>query len=369
MRIKKSITVPKSIENIHNIFKENEFKLFLVGGAVRDSLMNINPKDFDLATDAIPDKVKELLPMYETIESGEQFAVVNVVTDEGTYEIATFREDIGKGRRPDEVKFSTIEKDVLRRDLTINALFYDLDTNEVVDLVGGIEDLKNGVVRTVGKATDRFNEDKLRIMRAIRFTSRVGSTLHKDVFDAIMLDKTIISGDGKPLSQERIQDEFVKGINQSISVVDFLNMLDDCGLFNWVFHDLKTDGIKVESKDLIVVLSTLLVNNDNLDKVLVNDLKFNKSVGKQVKFLVEFSKKISVKTAFNFKTKFKDLNITDKTILDFSVIIGMDMSLVKSFIKYEITTKGEDLINLGFKGKSLGVEKERLETEKFKTLL
>lgn len=97
IRVKKDIRVPKSIKNIKDIFKDNGFKLFLVGGAVRDSLMGIYPKDFDLATDAIPDKVKELLPMYDTIESGEQFAIVNVVTEDGTFEVATFREDVSYG--------------------------------------------------------------------------------------------------------------------------------------------------------------------------------------------------------------------------------------------------------------------------------
>jgi tRNA nucleotidyltransferase (CCA-adding enzyme) len=97
IRVKQVITVPNSINKIHDIFKKHGFKLFLVGGSVRDTLMGRRPKDFDLSTDATPDKIKELLSMYSTIESGEQFGVVNVVTEDDTYEIATFREDVSYG--------------------------------------------------------------------------------------------------------------------------------------------------------------------------------------------------------------------------------------------------------------------------------
>tara|TARA_R110002126_G_scaffold195241_1_gene343191 strand:+ start:355 stop:774 length:420 start_codon:yes stop_codon:yes gene_type:complete len=99
VRVKSEIKIPKSIHRIHEIFKKEGFKLYLVGGAIRDTLTGRHPKDFDLATDATPNKVKKMLPMYPTIESGEQFAVVNVVTDDDTYEIATFREDISYGKK------------------------------------------------------------------------------------------------------------------------------------------------------------------------------------------------------------------------------------------------------------------------------
>lgn len=125
VRVKKEIPVPKSIHRIHEIFNKNGFKLFLVGGAVRDTLMGRHPKDFDLATDATPDKIKELLPMYPTIESGEQFGVINVVTDDDTFEIATFREDISYGKKDlssflkylkntDITKYEYLQKELMR---------------------------------------------------------------------------------------------------------------------------------------------------------------------------------------------------------------------------------------------------------------
>ena len=134
-RIKFDLPIPLDIQKIKDVFKKNGFKLYVVGGAVRDALLGKTPKDFDLATDAVPDKVEEIMSKagFRTLPTGKAFGVINVFTDQGEYEIATFREDIGSGRRPDAVSFTDIEGDVKRRDLTINALFYDIDTKEIVD--------------------------------------------------------------------------------------------------------------------------------------------------------------------------------------------------------------------------------------------
>lgn len=367
VRVKHEIRIPKSIHIIHEIFNKKGFKLYLVGGAIRDTLMGRYPKDFDLATDATPEKIKELLPMFPTIESGEQFGVVNVVTDDDTFEIATFREDIGKGRRPDEVKFSTIDKDVLRRDLTINALFYDLDTKEIVDLVGGISDLENGIVKTVGKASERFDEDKLRILRALRFAARVGSDVDEGIDKAIKEDNSTISGDGKPLAQERIQDEFVKGIKQAKSSKHFIEMVKRYGLFKWVFHDMDTSGEVVESKSPLVVISSILRNETgDIDKKLTGRLKFTKLQGKQIKFLIEFFREGTPDTAYKFKERIKNLAIDGSVLHSFGKIMGMDKTFIKTFNKYEITVDGGELVKQGFRGKALGDEKERIETERFK---
>ena len=132
--------LPKDILNIHSLFKQAGKQLFVVGGAVRDHLLGIEPKDFDLATNATPDEIIEIATNgnLKIVEVGKAFGVVIV----GGHEIATFRKDIGKGRRPDSVEFTTIEGDVERRDLTINALFLNIDNGEIVDLVGGIQDLE-----------------------------------------------------------------------------------------------------------------------------------------------------------------------------------------------------------------------------------
>jgi tRNA nucleotidyltransferase/poly(A) polymerase len=173
-RIKFSMNIPEDIQQIKDAFKKNGYKLYVVGGAVRDALLGKSPKDFDLATDAVPDKVEEIMKEagLRTLPTGKAFGVINVFTDQGEYEIATFREDTTKGRNPEVKLGATIESDAARRDLRINALYYDLDTNEIIDLVGGVDDLKNGEINMVGNAQERFEEDPLRILRFFRFFSR-----------------------------------------------------------------------------------------------------------------------------------------------------------------------------------------------------
>ena len=166
--------IRQSVKELHELFQSAGKKLYLVGGSVRDFLTGDKPKDFDLATDALPDEVLEIVgDKFRTNLQGKAFGVVVVYTKEVPegMEIATFRSDIydgqlGKSRNPD-VKFTTIDQDVLRRDLRINGLFYDLDKKEIVDLVGGIDDIKNGVIGMIGDPDLRIKEDPLRILRAI----------------------------------------------------------------------------------------------------------------------------------------------------------------------------------------------------------
>lgn len=172
--------IPQSVKDLNNIFKKASKKLYLVGGSVRDFLTGDKPKDFDLATNALPDEVLEIIgDQYRTNLQGRAFGVVVVYTKEVPegMEIATFRSDIyddklGKTRNPD-VKFTTIDQDVLRRDLRINGLFYDLDKREIVDLVGGVEDIKNKKINMIGDPDLRIKEDPLRILRAIRMACRL----------------------------------------------------------------------------------------------------------------------------------------------------------------------------------------------------
>ena len=203
IRIKFNINIPEDILKIKDVFVKNNKKLFVVGGAVRDALLGETPKDFDLATDALPNEVEEMMSNagFKTLPIGKAFGIINVLTDNGEFEIATFREDIGSGRRPEAVKFTTIENDVKRRDLTINALFFDLETSEIVDLVGGIDDLKSKRIRTVGPADERFNEDRLRVLRAIRFAARFNGVLDTDITNSILNNNSLTG-----VSKERIKD-------------------------------------------------------------------------------------------------------------------------------------------------------------------
>ena len=371
IKVKFDIPVPDDILEIKELLKKRGYKLFLVGGAVRDVLLGKIPKDFDLATDALPDVIQDILsPFYKTLETGKSFGVINVITEFGEYEIATFRKDIGVGRRPDAVEFTTIDQDVKRRDLTINALFYDIDSKEVIDLIGGIKDLKNGTIRTVGSAEERFGEDRLRIMRAIRFAGRFGSKLDPDI-DAVLKVNRSLEG----VSGERIRDEFLKGIASAKSVKSFLELLQKYKLFDWIFGTLlvKESGMQsldlIEERDSEVLLAYLLSDNsvNSLRKEL-NTLKYSADEISRITFLVDF-KNIKVENAFKFTKAQANSKLTNGQILKFSNWIKMDIKLVNAFLDFKTSVNVQELMNQGFFGKVLGAEIERLETENFMKLI
>lgn len=281
-------------------------------------------------------------------------------------EFEGFKRNLSGGRRPDAVSFTNIEGDVKRRDLTINALFYDIDTHEVVDLVGGVNDLKKGIVRTVGAAEDRFGEDRLRILRAIRFAGRFGSELDPATDAALQKDASL-----EGISGERIRDEFLKGIASAKSVKHFMKMIDKYNLFNWIFNGLSVDKDFIENNDPIVVLATLLKNNslDTLGKKL-NDLKYSADEIKAVTFLIGLLK-LSPDTAVTLKRAQKHSGVTPEQMKEFGRIVGIDSKLLDAFIKFELSVSGPELMDkMNLKpGPELGQAIQKVETDNFKKLL
>src|SRR5580765_7716117 len=176
-------------KQIIRTLRDHSHQAYLVGGCVRDLLLGIEPADYDITTDATPDEVMRIFP--ETYAVGAQFGVVLVpLRDDAnhTVEVATFRSDIGysDGRHPDQVRFSkSAREDVERRDFTINGLLLDPVANEVLDFVGGRKDLAAGIIRTIGRAELRFAEDKLRMLRAVRFAARFEYRIDAETFSAI----------------------------------------------------------------------------------------------------------------------------------------------------------------------------------------
>lgn len=368
-RIKFELTIPSDIQEIKNVFKKNGFKLYVVGGAVRDALLGRSPKDFDLATDALPDKVEEMMKEagFRTLPTGKAFGVINVFTDQGEYEIATFRTDIGSGRRPGAVSFTDIEGDVSRRDLTINALFYDIDTGEIVDLVGGVEDLKNGVVRTVGSAQDRFGEDRLRILRAIRFAGRFGSELDPQTDAALQQDASL-----EGISGERIRDEFIKGIQSAKSQKSFFKMLDKYNLFDWIFKGLNVDKDSFSNGEDYLILLARLLKNNNLDviKKKLNELKYSVDEIKAISFLIALLK-LDENTAVTLKRAEQNSGVNPQQIKDFGKVENIDQKLLNAFLSFRLTVSGQEVMDeMGIKpGPEVGKAVQKLETDNFKALL
>lgn len=165
------------------------YEALWAGGCVRDQLLGGQPKDYDVATSATPDQVRELFGQKRTLAIGASFGVITVLGPKaaGPIEVATFRCDVGysDGRHPDRVTFSSPEEDAQRRDFTINGLFYDPLTERVIDYVGGQEDLRQGIIRAIREPRERFTEDKLRMLRAVRFASTFGFSLDPATLEAI----------------------------------------------------------------------------------------------------------------------------------------------------------------------------------------
>jgi tRNA nucleotidyltransferase/poly(A) polymerase len=365
-----NLNVPKDVKDLHKLFKKNKKELYIVGGAVRDALLGQKPKDFDLATDAKPDEVIDILKSggFDTIgEVGQQFGVVIAKTPsfkEGM-EIATFREDIGKGRRPDAVEYSTIDKDVLRRDLTINALFYDIDKQKVVDLVGGVADIQSNTIRTVGRAQERFDEDPLRKLRALRFAGRTGSKLEKNTAEAIISDNSL-----KDISSERIRDEFKKSVESAKSVKKYLEMVSEFSLWGIMFPGININTTFIDSKSWILQITNLFQDNEiNIIKKELNRMSFSNQEIDSIVFLKQFLE-LQPEMAFELNKKWNVTGVDKRVVLEFAKINRMDLKMVKAFIKYKPTTKGGDVMKqFGLKGPAIADKIKEIETEKFKQLI
>jgi len=371
-------TIPQSVKDLQLLFKSKGKKLYVVGGAVRDFLTGDKPKDFDLATDALPDEVLEIIGKdYRTNLQGKSFGVVVVYTDDEPegMEIATFREDVSKGRNP-EVKLGVgIEQDVIRRDITYNSLFYDLDTKEIVDLVGGKNDLENGITRMVGDPIERFDEDSLRILRSFRFASRYGHPLHKDTEKAIEKRKQLENidpetGEMKRISQERVWEEMKKAFSQAKDYNYYLNFFTKFDMWSEVFPGSVINNELVDSKDFVVVIANLfkLENTDGLERKLVQDYKIESEVATKVVFLIRLLE-LTPDTAFDLHKSKLQCHIEDKTILEWFRALGINDPVKIKFVEYKPTTSAQDLMSQGFKGKSLGDEIKRIEIEKFKSMI
>ena len=202
------IDLPKNVENIVGSLEEHGFEGFAVGGCVRDSLLKKTPKDWDITTDALPVDMKKIFK--KTFDTGIAHGTVTVLMDGVGYELTTYRIDgnYSDGRHPDSVSFSkSLSEDLCRRDFTINAMAYS-NKKGIVDLFDGRKDLQNGVIRAVGDAKKRFDEDALRMLRAVRFSAQLGFKIDDDTFEAIKEKAKLLS----KVSKERIFVELNKSL-------------------------------------------------------------------------------------------------------------------------------------------------------------
>jgi poly(A) polymerase len=220
------------------------FDAFWVGGCVRDLLLGRTPQDFDIATDARPGQVEKLFP--KTIPVGKKFGVVVVVEDGMQFQVATFRAeaDYRDGRRPEKVVFANARADAERRDFTVNGLFLDPRTQSIHDWVGGESDLRARIIRTIGQPEERFEEDYLRLLRAVRFAAQLSFTIEPGTFAAIQARAPKI----KRISAERIRDELLK-LFQPPHAASGLVLLRDSGLLAEILPELAATADCAQSPD------------------------------------------------------------------------------------------------------------------------
>ncbi|MCB0411544.1 MAG: CCA tRNA nucleotidyltransferase [Bdellovibrionales bacterium] len=229
---------------ICKVLAQAGYQTVFAGGCVRDALLGIAPKDLDIATEATPEIIEDLFP--NTVPVGKAFGVMVVVEKGIGFEVATFRKDgdYSDGRHPDSISFASLKEDALRRDFTVNALFYDPSTEEIYDFVEGQRDLLLRLIRTVGEAHQRFTEDSLRLLRAVRFGSQLGFEIESQTLQAVSALSTQLSR----VSSERIFQELQKlllGHRRRWS----LKILWETGLIHSVFPKQDVDLLVTVQKN------------------------------------------------------------------------------------------------------------------------
>ena len=295
------IQIPEQVNTVLDTLQDAGYEAYVVGGCVRDALLGREPHDWDITTSALPLEVKTLFP--RTIDTGLQHGTVTVMCGRTGYEVTTFRVDgvYEDGRHPKEVTFTpSLEEDLKRRDFTINAMAYD-GKGGLIDLFGGQKDLEEGIVRAVGDPRQRFSEDALRIMRAVRFSAQLGYEIDGDTLKAA----SELAPNLRRISAERIRDElektlmsdrpeFLRTAWQAGITKQFLPEFDKCmemeqnnphHCYTVGEHILK--GISLVRRDKVLRLAMLLHDIGKPQSILKR-LKYDNATIRQVLPLVKW---------------------------------------------------------------------------------
>ena len=317
------ILLPKDVQTILQSLSLAGHSAYIVGGCVRDSLMGMSPKDWDIATSAKPHEIKAIFS--HTVDTGIDHGTVTVVLNRNNYEVTTFRIDgiYLDGRRPKDVIFTAdLEEDLSRRDFTINAIAYNPIAG-LIDPFGGLEDIRRKNIRCVGHAPSRFKEDSLRMMRAIRFSAQLSFTIDPDTYQAI-----------PPLSErlglisiERIREELTKILSSSSP--DALPLLEGANLWPQILREMPFHGdlrqtvswLKQCPKEPAMLYALLLSKEKGAD--FMRHLKFDNRTVKETALYVQWlwkhisNERYDVKTILNIMGPIHLKNLlTLKTILD-----------------------------------------------------
>lgn len=383
------IPMPEDIMVLNQLFSSYNKKLYAVGGVIRDYLIShyhmggkgSGPKDVDLTTDATPEQITKILSSPQAMKhgikvlpKGEAFGVISAILNGKEYEIATFREEYydpihGDGRRPDKVSFSTADKDASRRDLTMNALFYDIDKKIILDFNTvngkgqGIEDIKNLVARPVGNPYERFREDKLRILRLIRFFSRFNSGLIKDHLDSDTLGAIDNFKNLEGVSGERIVSEFMNGFKSAKNKNNYFKNYEELSLYPSVLPGLVVNTQNMDDvKSFPASLAFLLRDNTEPREVRqkLSALKYTNDVSDKVELLMKLINMDKYDIISLIKRK-ETLSGSKDDILDLAKLLKNN--LLHKFASYKQQTNSKNFMNL--KGSEIAKAMNQSEKDLF----
>ena len=397
------ISMPKEVKFLIDKIYEHGYEGFIVGGCVRDSILNVLPNDYDITTNAKPDDIMKIFKDYKIIDTGIKHGTVSVVLNDNIYEITTYRieSEYENNRRPKSVEFTTnIEKDLERRDFTINAIAYNTKIG-LVDKFNGIEDIKHRIIKTVRNPDERFEEDGLRMVRAIRFSSKLGFDIDINTLNSIYKNAPII----KNISIERINDEFNKtlisdnpkniiflyktkifknlGIYCNLNGNEYKELEKTLSVLNYCDKNLIDRLIMLEYINSNQILKNIDKNKryeyycENIKKLsIINNLRYSNIITNYFNEVMEYmindsekTDKVTIKkylskigydklsnifnlkliynTFFNNEEKIKILN---KCIENLNEI----ENLKECYTIKDLDIDGKVLINLGYKGKEIG---------------
>ena len=397
------IFIPKEVSFLIDTIYENGYEAFMVGGCVRDSILNLTPNDYDITTSATPQEIMNIFKDYKIIDTGIKHGTVSIILNNNIYEITTYRieGEYENNRRPKNVEFtSNIEEDLKRRDFTINAMAYN-EQFGIVDKFNGLEDLQKRIIKTVGNPDERFEEDGLRMIRAIRFSSKLGFSIDENTLKSIYENAYII----KNISIERINDEFTKTLvsdnPQNIILLYKTKILENlgihCNLNGYYYKELERDINILKScdnnlLDRLIMLEYLISNKilkyidkhekyeyycENIKKVnIINNLRYSNKVINYCNDIMEYMIKdiekidnIVIKRYLN-NIGYEKLNKVFKLKLIYNVFLDNknkaeffrqciiklnEIENSKECYKIsDLDINGKILKDLGYKGKEIG---------------
>ncbi len=369
------IDMPIDVKDIINDIYINGYEAYIVGGCVRDSIVGIKPNDYDITTNAKPEDTIRIFKNYRVIETGIKHGTITLIKNKNEYEITTYRIDgtYNDNRRPESVEFtSDIVQDLKRRDFTINSIAYNHKVG-IVDAFNGIEDINKKIIRTVGDADERFKEDGLRIIRAVRFSSKLNFEIDNKTLESIYKNIKLI----KNISSERIQEELNKILlsdyPEKIYILYDANLFDIFKIKNVKMN--KNDLIKLKSskKDLVIRLSIFIyiLGDINESKKILDLLRYSNKIKSQCITILDnldnkiIDDKVSIKIYLK-EIGHESLNylLYVKKVLDIefekkyydkinNLIKEIDLNKECYSLK-ELALNGRDLNALGYKGKEIG---------------